>query len=80
MTDHQAEYAAFRADVLSRVLPMPSVPPKARPHHGDNSYAHYLLSRGETAKQIATDWLKWSKARDDAFMHGLKVKFPALYK
>ena len=79
-TDYQAEYVAFRADVLARVLPMPSVPPKIRYNHGENGFANYLLSNNATAKQLATYWLKWSKGRDAAFVQGMETKYPTLYK
>jgi len=88
MTDYKTEYAAFRADVLSRVLPMPVAVTyrhneqwkRAMEQTKREMNASYLLSQGKSAKEIVDYWLEWDKARDAVFVHGLKTKFPNLHQ
>jgi hypothetical protein len=83
MTDYQTEYAAFRAEVLSRVLPMPRVPwHYETPLMRLNPLANVRLPSAPhaSAKQIVADWLEWDAVRDAEFIKTLETKFPTLCK
>ena len=78
MTDYKTEYAAFRADVLSRILPYNGK--RWNKYKSYKKFRMYHCTSNMTVKQLIANWSRQDEARDAAFHRKCEIDFPNLFK